>query len=110
MRTAPLAPSEQPNDDVTFYIVLNDFGQLGRAFVETDEAEADEMTVVDKILRGEYSNPVRVVAFNTAKEWSRDVTEEIALAVQELADAEGHASKPAQQFVERIARESSGAY
>ena len=28
--------------DVTVYIVLNDFGPLGRSYAETDEAEADE--------------------------------------------------------------------
>lgn len=107
-RTPSLAPSKQPDDDVTIYIVLNDFGPLGQAYVETDVAEADETTVASKILSGEYSNPVRVVAFNTAKEWSGDVTEDIARAVQELADAEGRASKPAEQFIERIIRESSG--
>jgi hypothetical protein len=37
MRTqTPLAPG-QP--DVTVHFVLNDFGGLGRAYVETDEAE-----------------------------------------------------------------------
>jgi hypothetical protein len=71
----PLAPDQQPHD-VTVYIVLNEFGQLGRAYVETDEAAADVQTVVKNISEGEYSNPVRVVAFNTAEEWSRDVTED----------------------------------
>jgi hypothetical protein len=28
-------------DDVTVYLVVNDFGKFGRAFVETDIAEAD---------------------------------------------------------------------
>jgi hypothetical protein len=34
----PLAPSE-PAFDVTVHIVLNDFGPLGRAYVETDETD-----------------------------------------------------------------------
>jgi hypothetical protein len=107
-RTPPLAPGEPT---VTVYIVLNDFGQpLGRAYLETDEAEADETTVVSKILSGEYSNPVRVVAFNTAEGWSSDVTEDIARAVLELADTEGHASKSAQAFVERALRQSTETY
>ena len=72
----PLAP--KLTDNVTIHIVLNDFGELGRAFVETDESEADEWTIVSKIISGEYSNPVRVVAFNLAEGWSRDVTEDIA--------------------------------
>jgi hypothetical protein len=79
-RTPPLAPDEQPHD-VTIYIVLDDFDQLGRAYVETDEATADEQTVVNNISDGEYSNPVRVVAFNTVEGWSRDVTEDIARAL-----------------------------
>ena len=36
----PLAPGT-PAFDVTLHIVLNDFGPLGRAYCETDEAEAD---------------------------------------------------------------------
>jgi hypothetical protein len=53
--TPPLAPDQQPHD-VTVYIVLDDFGQLGRACVETDEAAADEATVLSNISSGEYSN------------------------------------------------------
>ena len=30
----------QPSDDVTAYLVLNDHGQFGIAYVETDPAEA----------------------------------------------------------------------
>jgi hypothetical protein len=81
-RTPPLAP--KLTDNVTVHIVLNDFGEkLGRAFLETDEAEADEFTIVSKIITGEYSNPARVVAFNIAEGWSRDVTDDIAQAVIE---------------------------
>ena len=45
MSTPPLAPGV-PSFDTTVYIVLNDFGPLGSAYVETDEAEADENTIV----------------------------------------------------------------
>jgi hypothetical protein len=55
-QTPPLAP--KLTDNVTIHIVLNDFGEkLGRAFLETDEAEADEWTIVSNIVSGEYSNP-----------------------------------------------------
>jgi Protein of unknown function (DUF3309) len=84
----PLAP--KLSDNVTVYIVLNDFGNLGRGYVETDEAEVDEWTVVRKIMDGEYSNPARVVAFNIAEGWSRDVTEDIAQAVAERGRSENH--------------------
>ena len=52
--TPPLAPDAQPHSG-TVYIVLNDFGQLGRAYLETDETTADEQTVVNNISDGEYS-------------------------------------------------------
>jgi len=98
-RTPPLVP--KLTDDVTVHIVLNDFGNLGRAYVETDEAEADEWTVVSNIMDGQYSNPARVVAFNIAEGWSRDVTESIAQAVLERGRSENHFSKAAKEFVER---------
>ena len=50
-RTAPLAPGQH---DVTVYVVLNDFGPLGRAYVETDEIDADEETIIENILNGQY--------------------------------------------------------
>ena len=99
--TPPLAPDQRPHD-VTVYIVLNDFGQLGRAYVEIDEATADEQTVVNNISDGEYSNPVRVVAFNTAEGWSRDVTEDIARALLEKEAREADLSESARRFVERV--------
>jgi hypothetical protein len=96
----PLAPREP--FDVTVHIVLNDFGPLGRAYVETDEAEADEATLVEDILSGEYSHPLRVVAFNTAEGWSRDVTEDIAQAVLSKAQRERRSiSIGAQEFLVR---------
>ena len=42
---APTLAPGQPASDVTVHIVLNDFGDLGRAYVETDEAEADEASI-----------------------------------------------------------------
>ena len=99
-RTPPPAPKLSDN---VIHIVLNDFGEkLDRAFLETDEAEADEFTIVSKIISGEYSNPVRVVAFNTAEEWSRDVTEDIARALFDREAREGDLSESAKKFVERV--------
>ncbi|MGB8051134.1 MAG: hypothetical protein WCF53_25025 [Pseudolabrys sp.] len=100
-QTPPLAPGG-PGFDVTVHIVLNDFGPLGRAYVETDEAEAGEATVVENILSGQYSHPVRVVAFNTAEGWACDVTEDIARAVWSKARSEYRPiGKSVQEFLER---------
>lgn len=52
---------------VTVHVVLDDFGSLGRSYRETDEAEADLDSIIDDLFTGQYSKPVRVVAFNTAE-------------------------------------------
>ena len=54
------------------YLVLDDFGgNLGRVWRET------EMLIHD-LMDGQYSRPARIVAFNAAEGWSRDVTVDIA--------------------------------
>jgi hypothetical protein len=40
--------------------------------------------VIRHLLEGQYSSPIRIVAFNTVEGWSRDVSDEIAA---ELAQA-----------------------
>jgi hypothetical protein len=72
------SPSIAPGLDQDTYLVLDDFGRLGRAWRETDEAGASRSTLVRNLLDGQYENPVRIVAFNTAEGWSRDVTVDIA--------------------------------
>ena len=88
--------------DTTVHIVLDDFGErLGRVYCGTDEAEADEKTIIENVISGEYSHPVRVVAFNTAEGWALDVTEDIARAVVSRARNEHRAlGTIAQTFVE----------
>jgi hypothetical protein len=82
--------------------VVNDFGQLGRALIETDIAEADRETVVRNFLSGQYSNALRVVAFNTAEGWSRDVSEDIDGEVLERAfDADDNLSEDTKRFIDR---------
>jgi hypothetical protein len=61
------------------YLVVEDFGpRLGRAWCETDEKETDRATLISDLLAGQYSDPVRIIAFNTAEGCSRDVTLDIA--------------------------------
>jgi hypothetical protein len=57
--------SDYPND-VTVYLVEEDFGRLGRAYLGTDAAEADRETIIRNFISGQYESPGRVVAFNTA--------------------------------------------
>jgi hypothetical protein len=74
------SPSIVPDpDDRDIYLVLDEFGgRIGRAWRETDEGRTDREIVITDLMTGQYSDPVRVVAFNTAQGWSRDVTNDIA--------------------------------
>jgi hypothetical protein len=75
--TSPSIAPRGPDHDT--YIVLDDFrARLGRAWRETNEEAADRETAIDRLLAGEFSNPIRIIAFNTAEGSSRDVTADIA--------------------------------
>ncbi len=80
-------PSIVPNEgDQTVYLVAEDFGKPGRAWREADYEATDLETVVQDLLNGEYRNPIRVVAFNTAEHWSQDVSEDVAHELRRRCD------------------------
>src|SRR5438132_4549509 len=94
----PLAHSP----DGTVYLVLDDFGELGRGYRETDAAQADPATVVANLLSGQYRHPLRVVAFNTAEGWARDVSADIARQVLTYArELDDELPAAVRDFVER---------
>ena len=76
MRTSPSIAPHGPEKDT--YLVLDEFGRMGRSWRETDEDAADRDTLIRDLVSGEFNKPVRIVAFNTAEGWSRDVTVDIA--------------------------------
>ena len=100
MRRSPSIVPEAVDQDI--YLVLDDFGALGRSWRETDEAEIDRETVIISLLDGQYSNPVRVIAFNTAEGWSRDVSEDLADEIARRCAMEGFDVPPfLEAFVDR---------
>ncbi|WP_156928917.1 hypothetical protein [Bradyrhizobium sp. th.b2] len=42
--------------------------------------------MIKDLISGQYSNPIRVIGFNTAERWSEDVSEDIAREVQRRCD------------------------
>ena len=87
MRRSSWTPSIVPNDnDETVYLVADDFGRLGRAWREADYEATDLETVIQGLLTGQYSNPIRVVAFNTAERWSEDISEDVARELRRRCD------------------------
>ena len=57
MRSPTIAPS---GFDVDVYVVLDDFGKLGRSYREIDEEAADKETIIRNLMEGQYNNPVRI--------------------------------------------------
>jgi hypothetical protein len=75
MRKSNWTPSIVPNrDDQTVYLVADDFGEHGRAWAESAYETTDLETVIQDLLSGQYTNPIRVIAFNTAERWCDDVS------------------------------------
>jgi hypothetical protein len=80
------------------YLVLDEL-KHGRFFRETDETQADRERLIQDIVSGRYKKPVRVIAFNTAEGWARDVTHDLA---REIVYTTGPLSESARDFVERV--------
>jgi hypothetical protein len=101
MRNSPSIVPDPDNRDI--YLVLDDFGgHLGRAWPEADEERTDRETVITELMDGQFSNPVRVVAFNTAEGWSRDVSGEIADELRQRLSAQDSEIPPdLEDFIDR---------
>ena len=101
------SPSIVPTDDQNIYLVVDDFGSHGKAWRETDVETTDLETVISDLLEGQYRNPVRVVGFNTAEGWARDVSEDVADELRRRCDLQMTEVPPnLQEFVERHERSS----
>jgi hypothetical protein len=75
-------PSVVPDgDDQTVYLVVDRDGGLSISDFET--------TITD-LMSGQFSEPVRVVAFDTLEHWAQDVSRDIALEIQSRCDIDGH--------------------
>jgi hypothetical protein len=90
-----------PNNDADFYLVIEGFGARGPSFLETDLAQADRNTIVRNFISGQYEDALRVVSFNVAEGWSRDVSEDIAGEVMDRAyDADTTLTEGTKRFID----------
>jgi hypothetical protein len=59
--------------------------------------------VID-LIDGQYSDPARIIAFNTAEGWSRDVSSELADEIAQRCGVDGFDNPPSlQNFVAQYA-------
>jgi hypothetical protein len=76
--------------DQTIYLVVDSVD--GRNTTQEIELErADFETVVAALLAGEFSAPIRVIAFNTLEHWNRDISQVVAEEIRTLCDIECNA-------------------
>ena len=101
-RSPSIVPPEANQDT---YLVKDDFGgRLGRAWRETDEEDTDRETLIRDLMDDQYGNPARIVAFNTAQGWSRDVTMDIADELRRRFAEYDEVPASVQEFLETARR------
>ena len=103
MRKSSWTPSIVPNgDDQNVYLVMDDLTRFGRVWRETDAESYDLETAIQDLLAGQYQAPLRVVSFNTAEGWSRDVSGDIADEIRRRCDLQAtDVPSNVHDFVER---------
>jgi hypothetical protein len=103
MRRSDQAPSIVPpgGNVQDVYLVLEDFQGFGQAWRETDVNDTDLETLIEDLLDGQYSNPVRIIAFNTTEGWSRDVSAAVAGILRQRCSDGRDLTSSVQEFVSR---------
>jgi hypothetical protein len=72
--------------DETVYLVVDCYGRSGCVWRETSASQTDFETVVADLIAGQYSDPHRVVAFNTAEGWACDASADVAREIRRRCD------------------------
>jgi hypothetical protein len=76
--------------DQTVHLVVDRLGSLGTIYRETEVEKTDLETIIVGLISGQFTNPIRIVVFNTVEHWSEDVSEYIAFEIQTRCDIEGN--------------------
>jgi hypothetical protein len=98
MRSSNWTPSIVPGDDQDVCLVIADLGQLGQVYREADVDAASFDIVVADLLDGQYAGPLRVISFNTAEGWSRDISAQVAIELLRRCDLEMRDIRPPGQW------------
>jgi hypothetical protein len=99
-----------PDSEHTTYLLLDEMtNQHVSIWPEISADEANEATIVQWIIEGQFSRPIKIVAFNTEDGWSRDVTQEIATKLLDLNQNGVALGATAIEFIERVTGQSTTA-
>jgi hypothetical protein len=105
MMSRKTSPSIVPKvGEKNVYLVLDYFDRAGCAWRDADAETTDLETVISDLMSGQYSDPQRVVAFNTFEHWAEDVSEDVAREIRRRANlAYEDLSSSVEEFVIRHA-------
>jgi hypothetical protein len=102
MRSSTWTPSIVPGQDQDVCLVIDDLGKLGLIYCESDVETANVENVVEDLLDGQYSNPVRVICFNVAEGRSLDISADVAAELRRRCDLQVRdVPSSLQDFIER---------
>ncbi len=87
--TPSIVPPSPSSAEQTVYLVVDSFGRLGTVYRETDIERTDLETTIADLISGQFNDPLRVVAFNTAEGWAQDVSKDVAFEIQSRCDIDG---------------------
>jgi hypothetical protein len=85
-------------------------GRLGLIYCESDVETATVENVIADLLDGQYSNPVRIIAFNAADGWSHDISAQVAAELRRRCDCSYATSHPAFRILWRGTKADRGNY
>jgi hypothetical protein len=86
-RSRRWTPSIVPNgSDQNVYLVIDCNAHGDCVWREADVGSTDLDSVITDLISGQYSDPLRVVAFNTFEHWAEDVSEDVAREVRRRSD------------------------
>jgi hypothetical protein len=102
MRISNWTPSIVPGRDQDACLVIENLRKLGLIYCESDVETASAENVIEDLLDGQYSNPVRVITFDVADGWSRDISAQVAGELRRRCDLQlRDVPTSIQDFVER---------
>jgi hypothetical protein len=71
--------------DQTLFVVIERIS--GTREIRIERSDLDQ--AIGEFIAGCFSDPVRVISFNTLEHWIRDISAEVAVEIQSRCDIEG---------------------
>jgi hypothetical protein len=71
--------------DQTLFVVVDRVGAARETRVERTELDS----TISDLIAGCFSDPLRVISFNTLEHWVKDISDEIAAEIQSRCDMDG---------------------